>query len=438
MMCIKTIKNLLPISLFFLMTINLSGQGFLSYFSSESKIMLPENTEVRQSSAELITGPPVDWTGVDSRSIPQRNASGSVRISSTMTADSLELHFINELPGAEDNYSPGSYHFIASSDAQWNSIRIDLAMSDDSFLILSRDVFDAGRIDLSVTLFGMERFKSAKLPISLEQAAVASFAELQKLSQFQLPWDLLLPDPDHPGYRNTRLFAAEIAGDLAYLTDGDDGAFDTDGRPVLIRNEEYNDQAGLNCSGFAKWVVDSIYRQATGRGTDIAVLKAKPLELRGTPWSEPQEDARDPYFGLDWTRNLAVEIKKLTYPDASYEDMDVNSVPWLRYIEDIGYNVTSLPTLLYYEAVRNPGSFYLGSISKEFGEDPVLRQHTHVAVLFPWLDRQGQLQIRIMERNVETDPDLFIDRNSAFDIHLVRVEAPEKVMLEYLQESLKR
>ena len=91
----------------------------------------------------------------------------------------------------------------------------------------------------------------------------------------------------------------------------------------------------------------------------------------------------------------------------------------------------SLRSVLYSLARTEPGTFYLGSVNGLFGSDPVLRQHTHVLVLFPYFDGNGRFEAAVMERSIETSVASLERRYPDDFIHLVRVrgdsdfEAPE-------------
>ena len=49
-------------------------------------------------------------------------------------------------------------------------------------------------------------------------------------------------------------------------------------------------------------------------GMEIGELKARNLDTRGNRWSAAFETERDPYFGLDWTRNMAVALARARHP----------------------------------------------------------------------------------------------------------------------------
>ena len=89
----------------------------------------------------------------------------------------------------------------------------------------------------------------------------------------------------------------------------------------------------------------------------------------------------------------------------------------------MGYSVADLKTLLFTAAFRNPGNIYLGSINSEYGEEPRLRQHFHIVVLFPYFTANGDFKIGVMERNRESSIAALKKRYAADFVHLVRLNA---------------
>ena len=57
------------------------------------------------------------------------------------------------------------------------------------------------------------------------------------------------------------------------------------------------------------------------------------------------------------------------------------------------------------------------------GTDPVLKQHVHTVVLFPYFDESGVFRLVVMERNSETGISSLKNRYAADHIHLVRLPA---------------
>jgi hypothetical protein len=247
-------------------------------------------------------------------------------------------------------------------------------------------------------------------------------------------WPLALPPARSPADQRIARVVAALRSRLARLRDVEDGAMARDGTFVLIADgspqrgaASKGPKGGFNCSGFAKWVVDGFIRPLTGSLTDIAWLSERDTSSRGNRWSAPREEERDPYFGLDWTRNLARALEQARTGELpGPEAMDVRDVELFPYVEDVGYPVENLPTILYLLARRDPGAIYLGSVnsSPEAGAaSGGIRQHHHVVVLFPYVEEQGVFRQVVMERNLETSLESMRQRYAGSFVHLVRLDS---------------
>lgn len=337
--------------------------------------------------------------------------------------------FVPEFESRHEFVAPGTFTVRRRErDGAFDQIRIYFQRDRGSYVRIQPN----GRTAvLDLWVVGEQMMRSVALPVGFEQLLSISFAELMATTATRIDWGLLAPDRDHPGYQQVETMAAAVRAALPTLGDADDGAMDELGRIVLIETLAVQEQnPGFNCSGFAKWVVDGLVRGRTGAILPIEPIKERHLEYRGTRWSRSFELQRDPYFGLDWTRNLArhaAALRSGNSPGAYHpEQFDVRTVPIAAYIEDVGYRVEHLQRVLYYLAVREPGVFYLGSVNNEFGSAPTMRQHTHVVVFFPYFDAYGRFRVVVMERNVETSLESLARRYAGEFVHLVRVEADSR------------
>ncbi len=303
----------------------------------------------------------------------------------------------------------------------------------DSYISIEPEEEDGSTMD--ILLLGYPMQQDIRLPFSLDEAAAKPVVELMRYTAAYVDWSFYLPNQEirFTVLSSTDDLVQQIRPYLEQLRDVDDGAINADEQYVFIDDgslQPDESRAGLNCSGFAKFIVDGVLYPLTGRLLPIDQLKEPHLDHRGNRWSRKVEDVEDPYFGLDWTRNLAVEALRVqsaagglreesqgTDPEAA----DVNYLRYHEYEEDVGYSVERLKTVLYELARDNPNSFYLGSVNELVHGGYELRKHLHVAVFFAWLDDKGGLQVSVMERTKETSLDEFIDRYRGEFIHLVEV-----------------
>jgi len=281
--------------------------------------------------------------------------------------------------------------------------------------------------------------RSIVLPLDLDRVVIEPLNRVLLSAIETFPRRYFEPHPEY--YADIRALSGAIRSRLGSLAYADDGALDENGSPVYINGGlPQIGVIGLNCSGFAKWVVDSMLRPLTGRRLPIAPLSQPPLP-RGNTFSEPWEKLRDPYFGLDWTRNLAAEAGRVFRGErgADPKEYEVNrtvitalrtsggngttSRSYPGYIEDAGFEIRGLKAVLYTLSIDEPGTMYLASVNNEIGTSPQLRQHYHVAVLMPQFDEDDRFSINVFESAVESKFDAFIKRYPDHAVHLTRIPA---------------
>jgi len=264
--------------------------------------------------------------------------------------------------------------------------------------------------------------RAVQIRLAFDRVLVEPFARVMDLTRYQIDWSLFVGIGHRQSDQMIMNVSREASDRLPFLKDSDDGALDDDGTFRLIEDLTENLASGFNCSGFAKWIVDGVRFPVSGTLLSIDLMKQKHLEIRGHEWSEPLEPDRDPYFGLDWTRNLATAVfESVGREVSSPESADVRSVRFFEYAEDVGYRLDDLRTILYLLAIDRPGSLYLGSVNQAYGSAPVLRQHTHVVVLLPYFDPRGMFRVDVMERNVQTSLESLGSRYPGDFVHLVEV-----------------
>ena len=219
---------------------------------------------------------------------------------------------------------------------------------------------------------------------------------------------------------NNITIISQIRNKSRVLNDSSIGAIDADGKYTI------NSNSGLNCSGYIKWIADGFYmpirkkRGETPLFMSIQELRVKHPECRGDRYTNIFEESRDPYFGLDWTRNIAVKLATLqNNREYSNEYFDVRDSKILDYVEDRGYPLENIKEVIIEQSKTFANRWYLGSISGPFGDNPRLHQHYHVCAFIPFIDEDGKISVTVFERNKETSFDYLEKRYPGTYCHLV-------------------
>ncbi|ULQ60558.1 hypothetical protein K7I13_04510 [Brucepastera parasyntrophica] len=386
-----------------------------------------------------------------SRVLPKKPASYTDRYANVFTvAGSIDrtngFFSVSVVPDRADGVQGTWILTRRLSDGQPDHIII-YPLSDDQVFVTLRPIGSSpeqGRTSVSITVYGADVCRNVPAGNSLVRLYTRPFSSVMEITGKTIPWNIL--HPDWAMFDDSMAAVHTIRERLHTLVYYDDGAFDENGRPVFIKDgspqnleivrnfaEDWQSRdkiiGGVNCSGFAKWVIDGIIKPSAGAGLYINPLKSQTASP-DTFFTEPFREIRDLFFGLDWTRNLAAAVVSLSLgrtvlPDSSGADITVSVLAGRPgYFKNVGYEMQDLLPLLYWLAVHEPGHLYLGAVSRERGEPP-MRQFHHVAVFFPHFDKNGTFSVVVFENAEETDINRFIRVNSDAFINLVRVKIPE-------------
>ena len=360
----------------------------------------------------------------------------------TDTAPEVERRATGQFPG----WAQGSWMLTRRKDnGEPTLIRIFLR-SDQNTHIQFRPV-SADRCQMDVVLYGAIIARSIPVAVGFERLYTMQLNDILRLVENKFP--LRYFEPDISNYRDTVRFVNQVRPHLAALRFADDGAVNENGDFVFIntlQNQNPN-TAGLNCSGFVKWLIDGILRPVTGQRLSIAPLK-EPFGQRGSSFTENWEESRDVFFGLDWIRNLAAEANGTLRSPAfrALEEFEVRrdnfslllvnqnrnfvTHTYPGFMMEAGYGIEGLHPLLYTLAIDEPFTFYLAAISNEIATPssprgtPRLRQYYHVAAIIPYFDEAGIFRIVVFESAAETSFSSFRNRYPGHFINLVKIPVP--------------
>jgi hypothetical protein len=347
--------------------------------------------------------------------------------------------------GAFPGWAQGSWILTRRRDSGAAS-RIRVFLRSDPYVYIQFRPLGDDKCLMDTVVYDAYIQRSLPLPIPFERLYTIPVEEALNLAGEKFSRKYF--DPDPADYRDLRNFIAALRKKLPELSFADDGALNEAGEYVYINTLEAQDgPGGLNCSGFAKWVVDGILRPLTGERLPIGPLK-EPFGQRGSSFTSPWERIRDPFFGLDWTRQLAARAMQVLRSPASVplEEIEVQDQPFSRiivrkdktsaihsypgFLKDAGFGIEGLHPLLYTLAINEPGRIYLAAVNTETGPPatgenprgrPRMRQYFHIAVLAPYFNENGVFQVALFESAEETAFSRFKTRYPGHAVNLVRI-----------------
>ncbi|MDR2516240.1 MAG: hypothetical protein LBC88_02530 [Spirochaetaceae bacterium] len=326
-----------------------------------------------------------------------------------------EYNASGDFPG----WAQGSFA-LTRSRATGARVRIRIFPRSDAAVFVQLRPEAGGKSLLDVVVYDAYIVQSRRVPLEFERLLQIPVEEIYRAAGNAFPRRYFEPDVDR--YRDVRALVTSVRGGLPGLVFREDGAIDSEGNYVFIKDmRPQPGRGGLNCSGFAKWFVDGLLRPLTGARLSIEPLKAAFGE-RGSEFTDPWEAIRDPFFGLDWTRNLAARANGALRSAAfgTVEEFEVRAAPFSALITrnsrgiptgnrsypgfllNAGFGIEGIEALLYTLAIDEPGRVYLASVSQEMDPAPRMRQHFHVAVLIPYFDEYGRFTVTVFESAEET------------------------------------
>ncbi|ACH94747.1 hypothetical protein ACE4V3_01725 [Borrelia recurrentis] len=360
-----------------------------------------------------------------------------IEVSNSIVGDYVYYSFFNRKNGVSYIF-PGSY-VIKVGKHGIEQVKIFFLNRSDTFIrIKAGDVHSNADFYLINTLI----HKDIKLPFKISDIATGSFIEVVRYIDNFIDFELFNPKYLEV-YDNVSNMVDSLKSFLKIsplMFEVHDGAMNEFGEMVYIKTgEPQREPIGFNCSGFSKWVADSIYKVKTEKLLKIKDLKVRHIGVRGNAFTKYHEFSRDPFFGLDWTRNIAYKLHNVNVNlDLSkIKEFDVNNIGFLKYIENRGYEIDNLEFILYYLAVKDPGHIYLGSLNTTIDGFPGKIFHKHIVVLFPFIDQNSIFRVSLMEINDETSIKSLKDRYPNSYIHLVKVKVPKHISVVSIPRRIK-
>lgn len=359
-----------------------------------------------------------------------------IEVRTERAQDEFSIVLARELGGAFPGWAQGSW-VVSRSMEDGSLLRIRIFPRSDPYTYIQFRPLDSERSRVDMVVYNAYLAQSVNIPVILERLLTLPLQDILGAANTKTLFRYFEP---HTGdYAAARTLISSIRQSLPGLSFADDGAINEDGDYVFINTlEKQIENPGLNCSGFVKWLADGLLRPVTGRRLPIKMLK-QAYGQRGSSLTAPFEAMRDPFFGLDWIRNLASAVNS-TLKSPSFdvlEELEVNNCPFSRiilrkdgttrtepysgFLSEAGFDINGLAALMYTLAIDEPGMFYLGAVNTELAPKPRMRQYFHIAAFLPYFDEDGLFHIALFESAAETSFNRFASRYPGHYINLVRI-----------------
>lgn len=404
-------KNHLPIALLCLL---LALPASLAAESSG----FPDNHTIRQRLADVIHAPTDRVLSTPSGVYNDLEQGNDVKFQVVTQGAYYYLVFTNGQHGSFPLDSRGSYIIKRSKkNGSFIQVKIFLNGTPGSYV----RIFPMGsRSRMNLYLYGFRMYTNVNIPLSFREIVIDPFSKVMALTAGTVDWSLVLPDRPLPEDRTVEAMVRTIRERLPRLLGHSSGGGSV---PAYLEKLRALSHDGFVCSGLAKWVIDGLYQPRTGHTVSVAKLEREHRALRSGVGSSPMRKNQDPFFGLDWARNLALALTRLDDPSVGLHADDVAGIPFFPSVRNVGYPVAKLKLILYLLAVKDPGYLYLGAVNRQSGHEPVRREFTHVVVLLPYFGPSGNFHAVVLDGNGETGVASVVRRYPEDYIFLARVRA---------------
>ena len=304
--------------------------------------------------------------------------------------------------------APGSWVLVRDKKTN-KPIRIRWYFSVDSDIYVQFTPY--GRTAVAdLLIYGNYASKGASTGIPFDKLYEISFADVMKMTSISLPWKYVTVDGDKFG--SVLQMAGMIQKNLGRVMFVQNAMYDEDGKLIQITNgkafdSENQDPAKLYLSsaGFVKWIADGLVEPIAGTKLKRAPLVKETVSVKENGYQGVLSQKYNLFFALDWIRNLAAAItsvnngKVYMYNEAG-TDVTINpfaatisgagTVNTVTFIEDTGYNVSVLKSLLYVLAATESGNFYFGAIREtDKTITPEIKVFNDCVAFFPYFSSNG-------------------------------------------------
>ena len=302
-----------------------------------------------------------------------------------------------------------------------------------------------------LVMFGNYAARGVPTGVPFDKFYTASLADVMKITEDKLPWSYVLADYD--SYHATKQMIAVIREKLPTIVNAADAMYGEDGKLVHIStgkafkaSEIIEGKKMLSSAGFVKWIADGLVAPVAGGLLRREPLLMQTVEVKDIGLQGVLSQKYALYFSLDWIRNLASAVISV-YTGSTYlfnqSGVDVTFNPFassitdrgvsniVTFVENSGYSVPVLKSLLYILASTAPETFYFGAIrGSDRSVSPEILAFNDCAAFFPYFENDGGFACSVFINGREMSLDDFCMTYTDDFVYLTRVKTSDRFFPE--------
>ena len=301
-----------------------------------------------------------------------------------------------------------------------------------------------------LVIYGNYAARGVPTGMSFEKFYSASFDDVMNITETKLPWNYVLIDTDM--YQSMKQMCAVIRERLPSITLVQDAMYDEKNELVHIstgkkfENIEKSDKSEekllLSSAGFVKWIADGLVEPVSGGILMREPLIKETVSVKDNGRQGVLSQKYDLFFAMNWVRNLASAVVSV-YSGKTYlfnqSGVDVTVNPFassitekgvantVTFVENSGYTVRVLNSLLYVLAATEPGTLYFGAIrGADRTVSPEIMAFNECVAFFPYFQDDGAFACAVFMNGREMSLENFLYYYDEDFVYLTRVKSSER------------
>ncbi len=306
----------------------------------------------------------------------------------------------------------------------------------------------SGKIALAdMVIFGNYAARGVPTGMTFEKFYTASFEDVMTITETKLPWKYVLPDVEL--YHSMKQMCAVIRERLPFITYVPDAMYDENEELVHISSgrkyeilEKSEKKLSLSSAGFVKWIADGLVEPIAGGRLKREPLLRETVQVKENGHQGVLSQKYNLFFSLDWIRNLASAVMSV-YSGKTYlfnqSGVDVTINPFastitdfnvaniVTFIENTGYSVSVLRSMMYVLAATEPGTLYFGAIrGTDRTVSPEIKAFNECVAFFPYFQDDGGFYCEVFMNGREMTLEDFCLYYQDDFVYLTRVKSSEQ------------